>query len=1405
MPVPPASKPNLCGSGLSRKVKARLNRTGHQESMVAETVEMLNSLDSCHTARGGASSGCNALPRMPPNLAQEESQQMIRSAIKELGAPPRDLKPAVALRELCMAKCYDGERTDLVPLDVSKLALASDGNQPSSLHDLLGRDGSSFLEWFLHECVLNKKVAEDVRRSRNLRRVYNDPALRDFKTYLRLVKKLHAAGMVDFGLERIATIGLFAVGKKDGAQRLIADARESNCFFTPSDAVDLASGGTLGNMELPDGSELYVGVADLVSAFFHIECPVELRPYFCLQGIRARHLHITELNGVPVHSDQIVYPRLRIMPMGFSHALFFCQMVAQCRAAAVGLDATSNLRERRPVPSFERLSEKEVESELKKYDEEVDEVVEDDEPRTGKPETVSLKKSFNRHGSRRGILHTEYVDNLAAMSLDPRLTAHAQRSMSSSCRAAGLPTHDEETCTQILDLLGWTVNGVTGVIHGRNERRWRLRLGLQHIIERREASGHELEMVVGHFISLGVLRREVLSCLNAVYAFIRRYRNQRRRLWPSVLKELRWMKALIPLIRRNMRAKWSTRVVVVDASEWGGGVCAADIPREVVARAGRLSERWRFSKKSGYANDAGSGALRSLLDECRPDTVSSVFEEDHLENQVQNFPDLGKDIVCAKWKVVESRKWNFKESMPTLEGRAMVSGVRRQLQNSSCRGARLLALGDSMTVALAVAKGRSSKRGLCRVCRELGSHLLAADSTLTIRWLPSEANPADGPSRHWSHRPTIFDAEQLSGSTNSSGREPGGGDNSKSGESSASDVYAFLVAQHAERGFRYRTTGSSATSAGKEEKRKEGQGYQKHHERKSEEEGRHQVRDLKKTGYEGRAEEATDRGLWWEKEGCAPTECSGHGDERGLSHHLRRAEEVGKKCATTGVYAERVGRHSNSPDERVLLRGRQSRKGGPSHGCHPSLPKGLGSRPAEQATSRIAGPPGLASPGAIKVTPTAAGLCGRRDRVKDGASRIPPSRRGDLGRDVHVSQTRRVGGDTDETSDSSFPRSRRRDVVCGASSLRGAPLLEGRSVRRFNSFGSRAGQLPGSDLRRSEEVSAGERISGGRRLRGLRESVEGSSGVTRYSSDRVCTIPTPSQWSEQRYVVPFSGSEFSFQERTLVKFTKCKEIRKRRESPRTTLSSATSKADSPPKVSREHWPHPVAAVRCHLRPTDFSTAQRYLIIGSEIGALVTCVVKCGGVPIYYKTDFSQGAFSKNENRSLRGAITNGVVDAIILKPNGVGRNPFSKPSTPAQHRRRQHETRFMFSILREGAVRGLPVVLLANSASSLWKSSPALELQKMQGKIIHTHTCRWGFTWRRGISIFGLNVGLKRLERVCDHSSKCTVTGLPHSQPGLPSHVPRQCPHSFCNTLVLELRNAIMRLRAHTSIKMLTS
>ena len=115
------------------------------------------------------------------------------------------------------------------------------------------------------------------------------------------------------------------------------------------------------------------------------------------------------------------------------------------------------------------------------------------------------------------------------------------------------------------------------------------------------------------------------------------------------------------------------------------------------------------------------------------------------------FTDLQRDMYNRSWKVVGRFRWRRKQSMPVLEARASLYAVKHKLRSVSNFGKKHLILSDSMSAVCGFAKGRSSSFQMRRVNQQVAALALVSNSVFWVRWLPSEANPADGPSRgSWS-------------------------------------------------------------------------------------------------------------------------------------------------------------------------------------------------------------------------------------------------------------------------------------------------------------------------------------------------------------------------------------------------------------------------------------------------------------------------------------------------------------------------------------------------------------------------------------------------------------------------------------------------------------------------------
>ena len=103
----------------------------------------------------------------------------------------------------------------------------------------------------------------------------------------------------------------------------------------------------------------------------------------------------------------------------------------------------------------------------------------------------------------------------------------------------------------------------------------------------------------------------------------------------------------------------------------------------------------------------------------------------------------------GRWRVVVTVDWQHYEHNNVIEARTALLAVRRQARRMGAWGHRVLVIGDSQVTIGVLAKGRSSSWGLLRQCRKLAALHLGLGITLVMRYIPTDRNLADGPSRGW--------------------------------------------------------------------------------------------------------------------------------------------------------------------------------------------------------------------------------------------------------------------------------------------------------------------------------------------------------------------------------------------------------------------------------------------------------------------------------------------------------------------------------------------------------------------------------------------------------------------------------------------------------------------------------
>lgn len=311
--------------------------------------------------------------------------------------------------------------------------------------------------------------------------------------------------------------------------------------------------------------------------------------------------------------------------------------------------------------------------------------------------------------------HCIYIDDLVLISSDPTHIAGLQRDYIDLAQRHGFPVNADKTVlptSRPTDVLGVQLDGLNGTYGVSLLKLGKLVSQTEHIVRRGWASGDEVESLIGSWTWAMLVRRPTLAVFSAVYRFIRTASYRVFNLWPSVAAELRAVVGLAPLMFVDLRTGFFDRVVASDASMSGLGVVAAPMDEQTQAQTSRAT--------------GVEPALANMHVNDQPITVA----------------------LRARWYSVVSARWHT--PLPHInvgELHATLTAVKWVSSHAFSHGRRLLLFSDSTTVVGALHKGRSSAFTVLSLVRSISAILLMFNVRLCIVWLPSAANPADGPSR----------------------------------------------------------------------------------------------------------------------------------------------------------------------------------------------------------------------------------------------------------------------------------------------------------------------------------------------------------------------------------------------------------------------------------------------------------------------------------------------------------------------------------------------------------------------------------------------------------------------------------------------------------------------------------
>ena len=195
--------------------------------------------------------------------------------------------------------------------------------------------------------------------------------------------------------------------------------------------------------------------------------------------MRAGEVGLFSLGGTSLKKEQVIYPRLAVVPMGWSHALYLCQSIHEELAGAAGLHEEDRIRDSQRVPQGR-------------------------------------------------VRHTQYVDNMIVLGPDHAEVCQRYQQAVATLKEAGLQVHEEETAEGDATILGWNFSR-SGQVRPTHGRAWKARLALRGLLRKGRANGRTLERLLGHLTFISLCRREALSIFAEIYVFVKANRNNRQR------------------------------------------------------------------------------------------------------------------------------------------------------------------------------------------------------------------------------------------------------------------------------------------------------------------------------------------------------------------------------------------------------------------------------------------------------------------------------------------------------------------------------------------------------------------------------------------------------------------------------------------------------------------------------------------------------------------------------------------------------------------------------------------------------------------------------------------------------------------------------------------------------------
>lgn len=715
-PLPQVASTPITKPGLSRGTRRRLLTKAAFNERVNMALRALNSMyfGEKATMRAKSVDDLSGLP-----LVQRDCILNVQKHVKLLGPPPMDARcqGAFAALRAASSSYHDIEPGvgDVVEMDIKQLSLPSGKVAGVCLGQNLCGAVKEMVENFDSFMLQDASVWTDLEAESIRIKPYNDASLKDRSAYLEFVSHLFRCGVLSFTTEVRGRVGAFCVSKKpkmvDGKlvprQRLVLDCRSVNLQFRDPPRTELGSLSSLADTTLPEGETLYIATADICDCFYACDCPPGLEQYFCLCGDITADEARRVANGCwdgDFSVSSTWSPCFKVLPMGFNWSFYLVQALhEQAAMDALGVSRDAVFLDGHPSPVLSK----------------------------GSATTMP------------------YCDNVHVLSLSPDICQTGKEAVCEKLEHMGFVLHEHTSASSYTQTLGGIVDGDIGHIRCSERRIWSLIFAFEYAATHK-ISTELMQRLLGHAMVVCTINRCGMAIFRRLYDFVHSGCGPRK-LNFSEKRECLVFAGLLPLLVADIRRPWSDNVTATDASPEGWGICERHLPPDVVQNCGKWHERWRFRRLDAAEWKPRERALkRDVFNDFL--TVKGTLDQmDDFNNYVpdDSFPEVQSDVLSPEeWMTVGMGKWRDNTEHITLkEARAVLLAVRRLSRASRHRHRRHLLLVDNMALCFSLGKGRSSNFAILRVLQQIGSVCLACSISLRSRWIPSELNISDGPSR----------------------------------------------------------------------------------------------------------------------------------------------------------------------------------------------------------------------------------------------------------------------------------------------------------------------------------------------------------------------------------------------------------------------------------------------------------------------------------------------------------------------------------------------------------------------------------------------------------------------------------------------------------------------------------